>query len=93
MEGTTEIRDLLATQVDPVFGLTTAHGCLKAFLAKPMPEGATAEMRSLTLAFGLLALAKFIPNLPAEVIEEELPRLKAILISVRHVQCPCEDWG
>ena len=42
-----------------------------------------ADVKSATVAFGLIALGKFILRLPAEIAEEELPRLKATLISVR----------
>ena len=61
----------------------TVNASLKAFLAGPVPPGAAPEARPASLAFGLIAFAKFIVRLPSEVIEEELPRLKSVLITVR----------
>ncbi|EJD53867.1 hypothetical protein AURDEDRAFT_133525 [Auricularia subglabra TFB-10046 SS5] len=81
LEGTAEIRDLLANRLDPIFGLMTVNAALKAFLAEPLPTDTAEEARPASLAFGLIALAKFIVKLPSEVIEEELPRLKSILIT------------
>jgi CLIP-associating protein 1/2 len=72
----------LTSKNDPVYGLTTFHGCLKAFQAETCPDMSDADVKSATVAFGLIALGKFILRLPAEIAEEELPRLKATLISV-----------
>lgn len=74
---------MFATRLDPIFGLMTVNATLKAFLAQPLPDGVPADMRTSSLSFGLIAFAKFIVRLPSEVIEEELPRLKSILITVR----------
>ncbi|KAF8974575.1 clasp N terminal-domain-containing protein [Flammula alnicola] len=81
LEGTNAIRDALTSQVDPVYGLTTMHASLKVFQseAPPTPEGA--DVKAATYAFGLMALGKFILRLPAEIAEEELPRLKTTLIT------------
>lgn len=58
------------------------HGSLRGFLAEPaLDAGAKAGSH----AFGLIALGKFILRLPAEVLEEELPRLKQTLIAVSPV--------
>jgi hypothetical protein len=82
LEGTNAIRDALTTRLDPVYGLTTMHASLRAFYADapPSPEGE--EVKAATFAFGLMALGKYFLRLPAEIAEEELPRLKNILISV-----------
>ena len=82
LEGTNTIRDALTTKLDPVYGLTTMHASLRAFYADapPSPEGE--EVKAATFAFGLMALGKYFLRLPAEIAEEELPRLKNILISV-----------
>lgn len=69
--------------MDAVFGLTTIHGSLRAFLSEPIPASADSEVRETTLAFGLMALGKFILRLPAEIVEDELPRLKETIINVR----------
>lgn len=85
MEATNTIRDSLAQQIEPVYGLTTMHAALLAFQAEPAPASATApaETKSATYAYGLIALGKFILRLPAEILEEELPRMKMTLIMVR----------
>ena len=81
LEGTNAIRDALTSKVDPVYGLTTIHSSLKLFRAEaPPPENA--DIKAASYAFGLMALGKFILRLPAEIAEEELPRLKATLITV-----------
>jgi hypothetical protein len=81
-ESTNAIRDALTTKLDPVYGLTTMHASLRVFYADapPSPEGE--EVKAATFAFGLMALGKYLLRLPAEIAEEELPRLKNILISV-----------
>ncbi|TFK27085.1 hypothetical protein FA15DRAFT_666821 [Coprinopsis marcescibilis] len=80
LEATSTIRDALTSKIDPVYGLTTFHSCLKGFQAEPHPEFSEAESKGATYAFGLIALGKFILRLPAEIAEEELPRLKSTLI-------------
>lgn len=82
LEGTNAIRDALTTKLNPVYGLTTMHASLRAFCvdAPPSPEGE--GVKAATFAFGLIALGKYFLRLPAEIAEEELPRLKNTLISV-----------
>jgi CLIP-associating protein 1/2 len=65
-----------------VYGLTTLHGCLKAFQIVEPPANANTDTKSASVAFGLMALGKFILRLPAEIAEEELPRLKTTLVTV-----------
>jgi len=81
LEGTNAIRDALTRKLDPVYGLTTMHASLRVFYAyaPPSPEGE--EVKATTFAFGLMALGKYFLRLPAEIAEEELPRLKHTLIS------------
>lgn len=69
----------MATRIDPVYGLKTMTTSLKHFLAQPIPSGGSPEARSLAYAFGLLAIGKFLLRLPADIVEEELPRMKATL--------------
>ncbi|KAG2152962.1 clasp N terminal-domain-containing protein [Suillus clintonianus] len=78
LEATKTIRDALATRIEPVYGLTTMHGSLRAFLAEPSSD---ASAKDASHAFGLIAVGKFIMRLPAEVLEEELPRLKSTLMT------------
>jgi CLIP-associating protein 1/2 len=52
------------------------------FYAEPPPLADDEEVKAATYAFGLMALGKFILRLPAEIAEEELPRLKGTLITV-----------
>jgi CLIP-associating protein 1/2 len=82
LEATNTIRDSLAAQVDPVYGLATFHASLRSFHSAPLPDNATAEMKATSYAFGIGALGKFILRLPDEILEEELPRMKNTLIPV-----------
>lgn len=82
LEATTNIRDTLTGKLDPVYGLTTMHASLRAFQLEAAPTPSGEEAKSSTYAFGLMALGRFILRLPAEIAEEEIPRLKGTLISV-----------
>jgi CLIP-associating protein 1/2 len=73
---------MLTSKLEPVYGLTTMHASLKEFYETEAPSVADEETKAAAHAFGLIALGKFILRLPAEVAEEELPRLKGTLISV-----------
>ncbi|KAL0572246.1 suppressor of tub2 mutation [Marasmius crinis-equi] len=79
LEATNTIRDALTSKIEPVYGLTTMHASLKVFHSEPPRE--SAEVKNATYAFGLIAIGKFILRLPAEIAEEELPRIKGTLIS------------
>ncbi|CDO74043.1 hypothetical protein BN946_scf185043.g93 [Trametes cinnabarina] len=81
MQATNLFRDTLTSRIEPVYGLTTLHACLRAFRETVPPPPATTEIKDGTYAFGLIALGKFFLRLPAEVLEEELPRLRSTLIS------------
>ena len=72
---------MLASRIEPVYGLTTLHASIRAF--RDLSSTADLEIRNGTYAFGLIALGKFILRLPAEVLEDELPRLRITLTSVR----------
>jgi CLIP-associating protein 1/2 len=85
LEATNTLRDALTSRVEPVYGLTTFHGALRAFQSEPLPEVLSADAKASSFAFGLIALGRFILRLPAEILEDELPRLKATLISVRSI--------
>ena len=87
LEGTNAIRDALASKVDPVYGLTTIHSCVKLFHSEAAAPPESSDIKASTYAFGLMALGKFILRLPAEIAEEELPRLKGTLITVRPIVC------
>ena len=58
------------------------HANLRAFHAEPVPASSDENVKAATYAFGLIAVGKFILRLPAEVAEEELPRLRTTLVSV-----------
>ena len=58
------------------------HATLRAFRDSVLPPESNAEIKDGTYAFGLIALGKFMLRLPAEVLEDELPRLRATLTSV-----------
>ncbi|ESK97479.1 heat repeat containing protein [Moniliophthora roreri MCA 2997] len=81
LEATNAIRDALTNKLEPVYGLTTMHASLKTFQAEVTPPNSSPEMKAVTYAFGLIALGKFILRLPAEIAEEELPRIRGTLIS------------
>ncbi|KAK1231726.1 suppressor of tub2 mutation [Marasmius sp. AFHP31] len=79
LEATNTIRDALTSKIEPVYGLTTMHASLKSFHSEP--SRGSEEVKSATYAFGLIAIGKFILRLPAEIAEEELPRIKGTLVS------------
>ncbi|KAG6833770.1 hypothetical protein H0H87_001202 [Tephrocybe sp. NHM501043] len=81
LEATSTIRDALTASIEPVYGITTMHASLRTFHEEPKPETSGEDVKSATYAFGLIAMGKFILRLPAEIAEEELPRLKGTLIS------------
>jgi CLIP-associating protein 1/2 len=80
-EATNTIRDALTSRVEAVYGLTILHAALVSFRASPIPPSCSEETKASSYAFGLIALAKFALRLPAEVLEEELPRLKHTLVA------------
>lgn len=92
MEATNTVRDALTANIEPVYGLTTMHASLRAFHAEPVPSSSDGDIKAATYAFGLIALGKFILRLPAEVAEEELPRLKTTLISVHSLHYSLNHW-
>lgn len=92
MEATNTIRDALTMRVEPVYGLTTMHASLRTFYACPPPLFSDETVKLASYAFGIIALGKFILRLPAEILEEELPRLKATLISVCAACYDLIDW-
>ncbi|KAI0959785.1 hypothetical protein AcW1_004513 [Taiwanofungus camphoratus] len=81
MQATNMFRDALTSRIEPVYGLTTLHASLRAFRDAPLLASSSVEIKDGTYAFGLIAMGKFVLRLPAEVLEEELPRLRATLIS------------
>lgn len=82
LEATNTIRDALVERIEPVYGITTIHSSLRGFHAESLAEGMAQEAKASSYAFGLIALGKFILRLPAEVLEDELPRLKMTLTTV-----------
>ena len=83
MEATNTVRDALTSRIEPVYGLTTMHASLKAFQTAPHHPSSDDTVKAASCAFGLIALGKFTLRLPAEILEEELPRLRSTLINVR----------
>ncbi|KAG6911650.1 hypothetical protein DXG01_007900 [Tephrocybe rancida] len=81
LEATSTLRDALTSSIEPVYGITTMHASLRAFHAETKPSSSDEDIKSAAYAFGLIALGKFILRLPAEIAEEELPRLRGTLIS------------
>ena len=76
------MRDALTEKTDPVYGLQTVHGCLKQFLTQPVLSTSLRELKTGSHVFGLIAMAKFILRLPAEVLDEELPNIKDTIVQV-----------
>lgn len=87
MQATTQFRDALTSRIEPVYGLTIMHASIRAFRDSPLHVLTDLDVKNGTYAFGLIALGKFILRLPAEVLEDELPRLKVTLISVSYSAC------
>lgn len=88
-EGTNAIRDALVEKCDPVIGLTIVHQDLDAFLKRSTKDDSiTDAARTTSYSFCLVAMAKFILLLPAEVLEDELPRVQGSLLKVRLPSLP-----
>ncbi|GJJ07339.1 hypothetical protein Clacol_001540 [Clathrus columnatus] len=83
-EGTVTIRDaqveLMNERNYTLYGLSTMSICLKNFLSLPEPSFASRDVKLRAHAFGLITMAKFIVKLPADILEEELPKIKSNLI-------------
>lgn len=82
LEATNAIRDMFASKLEPVYGLTTIHASLRDFYRAEPPSTTDVEVKAAAYAFGLIMLGKFILRLPAEIAEEELPRMRATFITV-----------
>ncbi|KAL1706731.1 clasp N terminal-domain-containing protein [Schizophyllum commune] len=80
LEATNSLRDALCARMGPVYGITTLHASLKVFHAEKPSPTADEVVKAQSYAFGLMALGKLILRVPAEIVEEELPRLKSTLI-------------
>jgi CLIP-associating protein 1/2 len=76
-----------------LYGLSTMDLCLKSFLAQPISSQASHDAKLRAHAFGLVTMAKFIIRLPADILEEELPKIKLTLTDVQsslsYVQTRC----
>ena len=85
-EGTLTIRDaqveLMNERNVSLYGLSTMNACLKTFLSQPVPLHASQDTKTRIYAFGLITMAKFIIKLPADILEEELPKMKQTLVEV-----------
>lgn len=83
LQGTNAIRDALTAAVEPVFGLTTANGCLLSFLDEAPPSPELEAVRVNSWAYGLVGMAKLVMRLPPDILEEEVPRIRSTLTTVR----------
>jgi len=85
-EGTLTIRDaqveLMNERNISLYALSTMNACLKAFLSQPVPLHPSQDTKTRTYTFGLITMAKFIIKLPADIVEEELPKMKQTLVEV-----------
>ena len=82
LEATNALRDSLGASTDAVYGLTTLHACLNEALKKfKKPSEAIS-----TYVFGLNGINKFVLRLPAQVLEEELPRIRPLILKVGFIR-------
>ncbi|KAG8747226.1 suppressor of tub2 mutation [Ceratobasidium sp. 414] len=79
LQGTNAIRDALTAAVEPVFGLTTANGCLLSFLEEAPPSPELEVVRVNSWAYGLIGMAKLVMRFPPDILEEEIPRIRSTL--------------
>ncbi|QRW04949.1 CLASP amino-terminal protein [Ceratobasidium sp. AG-Ba] len=79
LQGTNAIRDALTAAAEPVFGLTTANGCLLSFLSEAPPTPELEPVRANSWAYGLIGMAKLVMRLPPDILEEEIPRIRSTL--------------
>jgi CLIP-associating protein 1/2 len=78
LEATNALRDSMGTSTDPVYGLSTLHACLNESLKQASSPSSTIG----TYVFGLNGINKFVLRLPAQVLEEELPRIRPLILKV-----------
>lgn len=79
--GCEAIVDTWSQRTDPILGLGTITSAMKNALVKAaMAESPDERIRVHTL--GLKGLGKLLTRLPAEVVEDELPRAKELVTSV-----------
>lgn len=81
-EATNTIRNIMIDKFDPILGLSAIHKSLEAFLKSYQSETSNDSVRTSSYAFALIGLAKYILLLPAEVLEDELPRIRPSLLKV-----------
>jgi hypothetical protein len=77
--GTAAVLDILLDRTDPIFALRCLRSSLDGFLEAD-PE--TTEATGKALAMGLQAFGALFRSLPGEVLEEELPLAKSLLLQV-----------
>jgi len=76
LEATNAVRETLGSSTDAVYGLATLHACLLGALKKISTPSAAVG----TYVFGLNGMNRYILRLPAQVLEEELPRIRPLLL-------------
>lgn len=76
---------LLARRVSPIYFLAIVSASLRQFIAasSASSEDGVEERAAPGQAFGLLAIGRGFMLLPGEIVEEELPRLRDVLVPVR----------
>lgn len=76
---------LLARRVSPIYFLAIVSASLRQFIAasSASSEDGVEERSAPGQAFGLLAIGRGFMLLPGEIVEEELPRLRDVLVPVR----------
>lgn len=90
-QATTALCSTASAQLSPIFALYTLSSTLRALLPPPSPSdaqrglafSADADAVAQPFAFGLLELGRVVMRLPAEVVSEELPRLRDLILPVR----------
>ncbi|KAG8899341.1 suppressor of tub2 mutation [Tulasnella sp. 403] len=81
VEATNIIRDELIKKSDPILGLAIVHRKLDEYLrGGTVSDPTLADTTTSSYCFALLTIAKFILLLPAEVLEDELPRVRDSLL-------------
>lgn len=75
-----------------LYGLSTMSICLKNFLSHAEPNSVSKDVKLRAHAFGLITMAKFIIKLPADILEEELPKIKSNLLEVPLLSSPVQHY-
>lgn len=82
-QATTSLFTLVTDRLSPIFCLYTLSSTLRGLVPDGGSEEGGYEGEPQGFGFGLLELGRCMMRLPGEVVSEELPRLRDLILPVR----------